>query len=224
MAYSRRGTWKTRALVAFQCLAIFGCGVHREKPDESASALQGTVSSIRLRPQTPSTTTRAAQTSTVPPPASGGLPGADLRVNQDLSLRFQNETAVAINPANPQHIVAGWCDNFLFDPNWTLQLTDLAFGSSFDGGQTWQSQIISFGNIPPNALTADPALAFDSSGNVFLAILQYDPFDRFNPDKNKVFVAKSIDGGLSYADPAFIDAGGVDKPWITTNGTTIYVL
>ena len=220
----RSVAWTIRALVVYQCLAPSGCIVHRETAEEPAADRRDTVSSVRLRQQPPFGAVRVMRQPTAPPPASGGLPGADLRVNQDLSLRFQDETAVAVDPANPQHMVAAWCDNFLFDTNWTLQLTDLAFGSSFDGGQTWQSQIISFGNIPSGALTADPALAFDASGNVFLSMLQYDPFDRFNPDKNKVFVAKSTDGGVTYTDPAFIDAGGVDKPWIATDGTTVYVV
>jgi hypothetical protein len=209
------------ALVAAATVAVAGCAFDRPTPDEFPPRM---VSSIALRPPEARAAARGPQPTAPPPPASGGLPGADVRVNQDVSLRFQNEPAVAVNPANAAHLVAAWCDNFLFDTSWTLQKTDLAFGASFDGGQTWQSQIVDFGNIPPAALTADPALAFDSSGNVFLAVLQYDPFDRFNPDKNKVFVAKSTDGGVSYADPALIGAGGVDKPWVATGGTTVYVV
>ena len=52
---------------------------------------------------------------------AGGLPDSDTRVNQDLTTTFQNETAIASDPADPMHLVAAWNDNTIFDPNFNLQ-------------------------------------------------------------------------------------------------------
>ena len=42
----------------------------------------------------------------------GGLPGFDVRLNQDASGQPQVEISVAANPADPLNIVAAWIDFF----------------------------------------------------------------------------------------------------------------
>jgi len=207
-------------VVALVTLSTIGC-VHRTHPPTTPAEVAPIVGPVmREKALDPPEAIRWA----APPPPEVGLPGADSRVNQDVSLRFQNEPAIAVNPADPQHLVAAWCDNFLFDTGWTLQLTTLAYGWSFDGGQTWQSRRIDFGNIPADVLTADPHVAFDSTGNVYFSILRYDPWDRISAARNQVLIAKSVDGGQNYADPVLVDAGAMDLPWFVTDGTELYVV
>lgn len=104
---------------------------------------------------------------TAPPgvaqPALGGI--VNVRVNQDFSLRPQNETTIAVNPTSPNMLVAGANDYRLGAP------VGAAFYTSFDGGATWND------GIPPYPLlvaatqehrrfqevpsgTGDPVLAF----------------------------------------------------------------
>jgi len=68
--------------------------------------------------------------------------GADTKVNQDFSLRPQNETNIAVNPWSPNMLVAGANDYRLGAP------IGAAFYTSFDGGFTWND------GIPPYPLLA----------------------------------------------------------------------
>jgi len=71
--------------------------------------------------------------------AAGSL---DVRVNQDFSLRPQNETNIAVNPFSPNMLVAGANDYRLGNP------IGAAFYASFDNGATWDD------GIPPYPLLA----------------------------------------------------------------------
>ena len=102
---------------------------------------------------------------------------------------------------------------------------------SFDAGQTWSST----NNIPhtnPLFGAADPSLAFDNTGNVFLCYVDYN----VNIDSGSVYVRKSSDGGLNWETPVEVinvhsDSGKypIDRPWITidrsggSNDGNIYV-
>ena len=68
--------------------------------------------------------------------------GANTKVNQDFSLRPQNETTIAVNPWSPNMLVAGANDYRLGAP------IGAAFYTSFDGGFTWND------DIPPYPLLA----------------------------------------------------------------------
>ncbi len=109
----------------------------------------------------------------VPPAASAGAPAVlgaafDVKVNQDFSLRPQNETTIAVNPRSPNMLVAGANDYRLGAP------VGAAFYTSFDGGFSWDD------GIPPYPLfvageqgherfqevpsgTGDPVVAFGTS-------------------------------------------------------------
>jgi len=67
---------------------------------------------------------------------------AGVKVNQDFSLRPQNETSIAVNPWSPNMLVAGANDYRLGAP------IGAAFYTSFDGGYTWSD------GIPPYPLLA----------------------------------------------------------------------
>ena len=99
------------------------------------------------------------------PPASVGVaPGVsalDIRVNQDFSLRPQNETTIAVNPRSPNMLVAGANDYRLGNP------VGAAFYTSFDGGASWND------GFPPF-----PLLAGTTKGH---RLLQESPFGTGDP-------------------------------------------
>ncbi len=137
---------------------------------------------------------------------------------------FEGEPYIAVDPVNTQHLVVAWMGYFPFTK------TSIKTKVSFDGGQTWSSL-----NYIPHTNTAygsaDPSLAFDNSGNVFLSFIDFDK----DTQEGAVFIVKSTDGGLTWENPTeVINANTdtqkpVDRPWISidnSGGTydgTIYV-
>ncbi len=126
----------------------------------------------------------------------------------------QNEPSLAQDPANAAHLVAGSNDEIQeplctsasppcpFAPN----VNSAGFYASFDSGNTWPCQ----GVIDLSALgefsDGDPAQAFDSQGNVYYATLAH-PFpgttaQEATGEQEDLFVAKSTDGGCTYASAA----------------------
>ena len=171
-------------------------------------------------------------------PLDGTSIGApDIRVNVDTAAAPQNETAIAVDPNNPNRIVAAANDYVTRTWSCTVDgtpcsaLGDAYSGTYFsnDGGQTWccaATDPSHLGTLIPGVehLTGgpydaggDPALAFDSQGNVFYAGLG---FDRTSPP-NTVTVSKGTftGGNLTWGAPTFIGATTApsvlnDKEWI----------
>jgi hypothetical protein len=107
--------------------------------------------------------------------------------NVDVSVLAGNdaEDAVAVNPTNPNNVVAMAI---------SLPLpAGLVEGVSFDGGQTWTRQII--GNFDAlGDICCDEQLAWDRYGNLWMTYL--------NISSGNVFVALSTDGGLTFTKVA----------------------
>src|SRR5919106_4648239 len=61
----------------------------------------------------------------------------NIRVNQDCSLRRQAEEVIAINPTNPNNLIAGQNDS-------RIGFNHCGYDWSFDGGETWGDQIPPF--------------------------------------------------------------------------------
>ena len=166
----------------------------------------------------------------------------DVLVNQDTAAASQNETAIAVDPNNPNRIVAGANDYVTRTWNCTINGTPCsALGDAYsgayysnDGGQTWccASSLdgSNWGTLIPGVtrLTGgqydaggDPALAFDSHGNVYYAGLG---FNRESPP-NTVTVNKGTfngSGQLSWGAPVFINPTTSpstlnDKEWIAAD-------
>lgn len=110
-----------------------------------------------------------------------------------------NETAIAINPTDPNNVIAGTND---YEP-----AVDSIMGiyTSFDGGKTWPysrhaRQIIT----PDRAMygSGDPVIAFDRDG---VAYASFIAFGRTNCD-SYIAVSRSTDKGVTWTSP--VDGAG----------------
>lgn len=166
----------------------------------------------------------------------------DVTVNQDTAAAPQNETAVAVDPNNPNRVVAGMNDYVTRTWNCTINGTPCsALGDAYsgtyysnDGGNTWGTASnldgSSLGTLIPGVehlvggpydAGGDPALAFDSRGNVYYSGLG---FDRTAPP-NAVAVNQGTfdaNGVLHWSQPTFINATTSpstlnDKEWIAAD-------
>ncbi|MBC8366870.1 T9SS type A sorting domain-containing protein [bacterium] len=106
------------------------------------------------------------------------------RINSDSSGELQNEQQVAVNPTNPDNLVAVWRD-------FRLGYRRVGVGYTFDGGLNWTDTL-----LPDYHYTrhSDPGITYDSQGNFYTVILSYE--DTNSP--NGLFVTKSGDGGISW--------------------------
>lgn len=119
----------------------------------------------------------------------------------------RSESSLAINPNNPQQIVAA---SKKFADIYTYDFT-LATEYSADGGQSWQPSADLA--LPDGAtVMTDPTLAWDDAGNVYLVGLT-----GFNPptwDTIGIVIYQSTDGGQSWSAPNPIhNSPGDDKQW-----------
>ena len=143
------------------------------------------------------------------PPASGtgGCPnkfvggagngGPNTRVNQDCTLRRQAEEVVAINPKNPNNLIAGQNDS-------RIGFNHCGYDYSFDGGKTWGDMvppfyqyILSSGHT--SDACSDPTATFDADGNAYIGGVLFD----VSSPASAFVVAKSNYplGGSSYHTP-----------------------
>ncbi|HEY3312290.1 MAG TPA: sialidase family protein [Anaerolineales bacterium] len=171
--------------------------------------------------------------SVVAPPA--------VTVNQDTAGAPQNETSIAVDPNNPNRVVASANDyvarTWACDINGTpcSALADGYSGTYFsnNGGNTWccsSSDPNHLGTLVPGVthLTGgqydaggDPALAFDSRGRVFYAGLG---FNRTSAPNTVAVNRGTFDGSgqLSWSAPTFINQTTSpstlnDKEWIAAD-------
>lgn len=127
----------------------------------------------------------------------------------------QNETTVAVNPANPQNIVAGANDYRLVNPREGGHDSYSFAYTSMNGGQTWTNVALPHLTIATGATGAlsdmdgagDPAVAWGPNNTVYFASLA---FSRFN-DGSAVVVNTSHDGGLTWSEPSVVRVDGADS-------------
>jgi hypothetical protein len=128
---------------------------------------------------------------------------------------YFTEPGIAVNPANPQQVVAVFQDN-----------AHAAY--SHDGGKTWQ---VAEGVDPKNyRVSGDVSTVFNNQGHAFICYIAFDKLGRFNywahgATRNGIFVRRSLDGGKTWeADHVPVaeqpTAPGIpfeDKPYIVAD-------
>ncbi len=124
-------------------------------------------------------------------------PFPNVRVNQDCSFRRQAEESVAIDPNNPNHVVAGQNDS-------RIGFNHCGIDFSFNRGRRWGDMIPPFsqfqlldGHVADAC--SDPTSAFDSRGNAYFGGIIFDVAFA----ANAVVVTKSnaAFGGTFYHTP-----------------------
>jgi hypothetical protein len=170
-------------------------------------------------------------------PLPGGLPKVicDPDSNSEINVgpAQVNEADIQINPVDPLNVVAA--ANDYAQPSGAHWV---GYYWSRDGGKTWGQDLLpgypgsgSITTLSGMGGSGDPALAFDSKGNVYLAGIAFAvaPVPGPNPGRDSiVFVAKSADGGETYSQITVV-ARAVskftfhDKEWIAIDPTNDYV-
>ena len=120
------------------------------------------------------------------------------RVNQDCSLRRQAEEVLAINPTNPENLIAGQNDS-------RIGFNKCGYDFSMDGGKTWGDMVppfYQFLNLDGVTFDAcsDPTATFDAAGNAYVGGILFE----INLVDTAIVVAKSNAGigGAFYHTPA----------------------
>jgi hypothetical protein len=206
--------------------------------------LDGLVSS-ELDPQTQASPHTSAKLGNYFPTSDDGCPqnrGSNIKVNQnclnitDATLQGRgqanNETAIAQDPLNPNHIVATSNNYIRGDSNCYADF-------SRDGGRSWTDSAIpmgftrgtAFGNVAREYWQSggDPSLAWDTKGNAYFNCMVFmrGPGVTNNPDLSSAFYVfrSTANGGASWNFPGrpvvetFTSNPAVllDKPYMTVD-------
>jgi hypothetical protein len=147
--------------------------------------------------------------------------GDDVQVST--STLPQNEPSIALNPSNPEHLVAGANDQLSSGAVW------LAVYTSSNGGTSWTNgQIPATGALAGFQEASDPGVSFSQNGTLYYSGVA------FNIDRRSgaavdgtIFVSKSTDDGSSFPLTTIVALGsnrisGIfnDKPYLTVDETT----
>lgn len=114
---------------------------------------------------------------------------AEFRLNSDTPRGAgQNEPFIAINPANPQNIVAGANESARMGVYYTT-----------NGGQQWRATTVPL----PSGLrnSSDPGIAADAQGNFYYSFIAFNSSSGGALSDNGVFVSKSTNGGQTFRAP-----------------------
>ena len=135
----------------------------------------------------------------------------------------QNETTIAVNPTNPNNLIAG-ANDYRVCCDFT-GLNDATGGAyySFDNGLTWTNvqlpaltaETAAKGQLQKVDSAGDPVIAFSPDGVAYYANIA---FSRVSP-ASAILVSVSRDGGKTWSEPnvvTFTNAGNFvhDKNWI----------
>lgn len=120
----------------------------------------------------------------------------NIQLNSDTTLQLQNEEQIAINPTNPDNMVAVWRD-------FRLGYRQVGWGYTFDGGATWTDGGLF---VEPNyEWQSDPGVTTDKHGNFYAVVLS-----SAGTWVNGLYVFESTDGGVSWGPPLEVVNGFPD--------------
>ena len=128
---------------------------------------------------------------------------------------YFTEPGIAVNPSNPQQVVAVYQDN-----------AHAAY--SQDAGKTW---LTAEGVDPKNyRVSGDVSTVFDNQGHAFICYIAFDKLGTFNywahsATRNGIFVRRSLDGGKTWEaehvpvaeQPTAAGIPFEDKPYIVAD-------
>ncbi len=151
------------------------------------------------------------------------LGGGNIRINCDSTIFPHNEMSIAVNPTDPNHLVAGSNDyELFFQGAFIVQRIIAGYYTSFDGGTTWTN-----GHLPTGgfATTGDPAVAFNRKlGLVHYGVIAFQTGQGGGFADASIQVNTSNDGGLTFQDPVVVahGTGAIvtvlhDKPYIAVD-------
>jgi hypothetical protein len=110
---------------------------------------------------------------------------SNIKLNTDATLELQNEEQVAVDPTNPDNLVAVWRD-------FRLGFRQCGWAYSHDGGTSWTEGGL-IGATPYNR-DSDPGVVAGNNGWFYAIILSYD---QFSPE-NGLVVPVSLDSGETW--------------------------
>ncbi len=136
-------------------------------------------------------------------------------------VRAQNEPTVAVDPSNPDVVVAGandYCAAIANGDVWT------GYYRSTDGGDSWRNSLVP--GYPADTSTAglaspvhgscnaagDPSQGFDNDGRLFYAFIC---FNRAKPVNGGVFVSRYVGDGGTYDRTELIKSGTPSGQFLT---------
>lgn len=156
--------------------------------------------------------TETPQTAASPahlPPA----PGAALTLVTPKPGYF-TEPSIAVNPNDPQQVVAAYQDN-----------AHIAY--STDAGKTWTAENV---ESKEYHVSGDVSVTYDNKGHAFLCYIAFDKLGTYsywghNATRNGIYIKRSLDGGKTWAEkeipvsaqPAKPGIPFEDKPYIVAD-------
>ena len=124
----------------------------------------------------------------------------------------QNEPSVRISRKNPNRVVAAWRD---FRTGVNPPLRRIGYSFSSDGGDTWSISQLTPQIIPGAALSSDPVVAVDTSGNFYIITVSINDLT----GSGELWLFKSTDEGETFNEvhEMAVSAFFEDKEWAATD-------
>jgi hypothetical protein len=139
---------------------------------------------------------------------------AQTNINISNLAGWDTEPSIAINPNNPDNLIAGWMK---------LSGFTLSIGTSYsmDGGSTWSTPSV-MPHLHPGFTMADVSLTFSNGGTAYMSYID----SHTSQDSGFVMVTKSVNGGATWSAPVKVVNSNeapdfpIDRPWIAIDNST----